>query len=467
MLTRVFRPALLAVFLLGLLQAGQPAGAVTYSLTDLGVFTNAPSPSATYVSQPNNINNAGQIAAGTLINGTYQARLYTGGNWVNLGNLGGGNSQSEGLNEAGWVVGQSLTAAIGGDNHAFLWIPGSTNGIAGNPQMQDLGTPGHDSESGDINNKGIIAGWENDPGTGNDNAFSYNCSNGVMLNLSNSIIQAAQNVNFNTFSFVNLSGDSYGHAINDLGHIVGWAYDNNIAGNQAFLWTNSAANSNGTALLLGDLNGGYSGSEALGINNSDQITGDAKNFNGDVHAFRYSVASGVLTDLGVLGNGDYSSGNSINNSNAIVGLSNLGQAGLYYHAIIAVSNRVADLNTLVDASGTNWVLVEANFINDSGRIVGYGTNLADGLLHCFLLTPVVPGVFSPKITAFAVSKTNVVLKFTTTNAATYYVESRTNLKVGGWSNLVSGIAGTGGTNTVTNTAATSGTRFFRVRQTIP
>ena len=45
-----------------------------------------------------------------------------------------------------------------------------------------------------------------------------------------------------------------------------------------------------------------------------------------------------------------------------------------------------DLNDLVDpASG--WTLTVAQSINDSGWIVGYGTNPA-GQTHAFLLTPV-------------------------------------------------------------------------------
>jgi probable HAF family extracellular repeat protein len=460
-MTRFLRPrvatGLLCVFMLAWAHL---AGAVLYTVTDLGVFNE--SASTTYNSQPNNINSSNQIAAGNWINGANQAMLYGGGVWTNLGTLGGANAQAEGLNNLGWVVGRSGDGSS--DDHAFLWIAGATNGVAGNPQMVDLGVAGYDSDAGDINNNGVIAGWAYNPNTQNNEPFSY--TNGVMTDLQGALNKAAQNSSGN----VSLEGDSYSHAINDTGHIVGFAQDNNsYTGYQAFFWTNSPAKTNGTALFLGDVAGGYNGSEALGININDQITGDAETTSTDTHAFRYVVSSNAMIDLGVLGNGDYSSGNCINNSNIIVGLSNLGQAGVVYHAFIAVSNTLTDLNTLLDSSGTNWTLTEADYINDAGKIVGTGTVTNDGLQHAFLLTPVVPAVFTPKITAFKTSKTNVVLTFTTTNAATYYLDSRTNLVAGGWSsNLVGSLAGTGSPLTVTNPAATtSGNRFFRIRQTIP
>ena len=44
------------------------------------------------------------------------------------------------------------------------------------------------------------------------------------------------------------------------------------------------------------------------------------------------------------------------------------------------------LNTLIDPA-SRWTLESANAINDSGWIVGYGTNAA-GQNHASLLTPV-------------------------------------------------------------------------------
>jgi hypothetical protein len=47
---------------------------------------------------------------------------------------------------------------------------------------------------------------------------------------------------------------------------------------------------------------------------------------------------------------------------------------------------MSDLNTLLVASVTGWVLNGATGINDSGQITGYGDY--NGLQRAFLLTPV-------------------------------------------------------------------------------
>ena len=44
------------------------------------------------------------------------------------------------------------------------------------------------------------------------------------------------------------------------------------------------------------------------------------------------------------------------------------------------------MNSLIDPS-SGWILADATAINDSGQIVGNGTNPA-GQTHAFLLTPI-------------------------------------------------------------------------------
>ena len=141
----------LAVMLL----AGAVAGrADTYTLTDLGsVTTNLEARSVMA-----GINSRSFVVQTFVTNGVPQARLYTGA-WTNLGTLGGFNSFAEGLDESNRVVGSSLLPA-GATNHAFLWTPGGTNGVAGNPQMKDLGTlGGSNSAAYDINYFGAVAGY--------------------------------------------------------------------------------------------------------------------------------------------------------------------------------------------------------------------------------------------------------------------------------------------------------------------
>src|SRR4249920_902937 len=58
---------------------------------------------------------------------------------TDLGTLGGLGSVASAINNSGQVVGEANTAVVG-VYHAFLWTAGGTSGVAGNPQMQDLGT---------------------------------------------------------------------------------------------------------------------------------------------------------------------------------------------------------------------------------------------------------------------------------------------------------------------------------------
>src|SRR6266481_9308410 len=95
------------------------------------------------------INTAGDIAGySTLANGSYRAFLYTAGQMVNLGTLGADYSVAYDLNDSGQVVGDSDT--VSGEDHAFLYSNG---------QMTDLGTLGGDSSTAhSINNLGVIVG---------------------------------------------------------------------------------------------------------------------------------------------------------------------------------------------------------------------------------------------------------------------------------------------------------------------
>ena len=77
-------------------------------------------------------------------------------------------------------------------------------------------------------------------------------------------------------------------------------------------------------------------------------------------------------------------------------------------------------------------------------------------------------VTAPLLTSLSVLNLDVVLGFSTSTGATYFVESRTDLAAGNWLNTLTNIAGVGGTKTVTHTnGAGLPERLYRVRVTVP
>src|SRR5215510_12404431 len=84
-----------------------PAFAQTYTVTDLGTL--GPNSLGNY-SVANSINGAGQIAGASSAPSTQMsdpAFLYSNGQMINLGTLGGEDGQARGINTSGQIVGYS------------------------------------------------------------------------------------------------------------------------------------------------------------------------------------------------------------------------------------------------------------------------------------------------------------------------------------------------------------------------
>lgn len=321
------------------------------------------------------LNAAGQVTGSSQLPGDLAEHAFRSGpgGLTDLGTLGGSVSFGYALNDSGLVVGESFLADDTAPPHAFLF----------DATMVDLGTLGGVSSIAKaINNAGQVTGDIQTLGSTVE-AFIY--SGGTMMSLGH------------------LGGFySRAAAINQSGNIVGNSLTD-IFDQHAFLYTN------GVMIDLGSLGGGYS--DAFALNDNNVVVGESYLANGELHGFVYS--SGTMTDLGTLG-GTYSSAFAINNAGQIIGrsrttddaqlngfiysggvMTDLGTLGGSFSAPYAINNlgqivgqseqsdgslraflwqtgTMTDLNTLLPTN-SGWVLDSAQFINDSGRIVGTGT----------------------------------------------------------------------------------------------
>jgi probable HAF family extracellular repeat protein len=218
------------------------------------------------------VNNSGQIAL-TLQpspGGPSQAYSRTGGQTpINLGTLGGLNSQTGGINNNGEIVGTSENSS--GYSRAFSWTRSGG--------MVNLGTLNgfNESEASGVNDSGQVVGdLANAVTTGNTgpvHAFSYTPSGGM--------------VDLGT-----LPGtvNSVAMAVNASGEVVGDSSSHAVTGGSslAFSWTSA-----GGMVNLGMLPGGGQDTGATGINDNGVIVGTSAN-----DAFIYE--NGKMTNLNTL-----------------------------------------------------------------------------------------------------------------------------------------------------------------------
>jgi hypothetical protein len=123
-----------------------------------------------------------------------------------------------------------------------------------------------------------------------------------------------------------------------------------------------------------------------------------------------------------------------------------------------------DLNALLDAVSTGWVIGGAWSMNDAGRIVGVGIDPASGQTHAVLLTPVTELL----ITQCSLTATNTLaLGWPAVLGAQYQMESADHLGSPEWHDV-------GGPITAQATNATlvlpfdisNNAQFYRVRQVV-
>jgi probable HAF family extracellular repeat protein len=247
-------------------------------------------------SQANSLNSSGAVAGTSYAGGSAQAVVWSDSARVELGTLGGAESEAMGINAGGVVVGRADTAA--GQGHAFRWLNG---------RMEDLGTlPGGSwSSAYAISDNGQIAGYGM-TGSGFFRAFLMNPGLGL--------------TELGTLG----GGNSYAFGINTAGQVAG--HSSTASGYlHAYLY------SSGRMTDLGTLGGAQS--YAYGINNAGEVVGQSwLTGSPTTHAFLYR--SGRMTDLNTLidpaGGWELVEAYGVNDSGQIVGLGLLGGRTLAY-----------------------------------------------------------------------------------------------------------------------------------------
>jgi probable HAF family extracellular repeat protein len=337
-----------ACTVLGLVASQSADAASLYSLTDLGSLTGKT------FSYASSINNLGQVAVNSGFNDS-RAFLYSDDQLIEIEPLPGDDAIGiTDINNFGQVVGNSVNNNTFSGNHALIYSDGTT---------QSLGLNGIPYA---INDSGQVVGGTTGGGIFPELAFPYGAA---------FLYSGGTTTIINT----NLQENYVASGMNNLGQVVG------IFGSpsRAFLYDN------GTITNLGTLPGdNYSSAED--INDLGQVVGvSAPSGVNDGTAFLYSSNTGMIS-LGKLFPTDaYSVAIGINNLGQVVGWSGTNpnfysESGVGIRAFLYSDGIMQDLNELI-APGSDFILTQAQGINDRGQIAGAG--VINGELHAVLLTP--------------------------------------------------------------------------------
>jgi probable HAF family extracellular repeat protein len=367
-------------------ELGLQAKLATYKVVQLGSLGGT-------ASSGNGISNPGLVAGSSNVpgDGASHAALWQNGTLIDLGTLGGPNSNAAwpGINSRGTVVGIAETPEPGGENWScqFFFPTATGNQCLGFVWEDGVMTPiptwagGVNGFATEVNNRGQVVGWAE------NGVEDPTCNPPVVLQF--------RGYRFDTRTgemreLTPLPGDSTstGNAINERGQVVGISgrCANAVGGfsaEHAALWE-----PDGTVIEIDNL-GGEAWHTPMDINEHGDVTGfgNPASVAGDAfapHAFLWTRHGGIV-DLGVL-DGDVSSqGLGINDRGQVVGLSR-GAGGDRAVLWEEGGTIMTDLNTVTP--GYDGTLLYAGHINDAGVITGAARDADTGDVVTFVATPV-------------------------------------------------------------------------------
>lgn len=332
-----------------------------------------------------------------------QAETYT---VTDIGHPGGIYSQAGGINKSGDVVGFiQLSGGGSEDTIGFVYSGGTVSTI---PPLA-----GYDySSAAAINNSGEIVGVNSSASSNNVAAFSQTPTKTTNLGTLGGTYAVASAINSNgeivgssttaqssqpqAFTYIGgvMTGlganggiNSYANGVNDNGYVVGNFEDNNGL-DHAFLYDPTSNTMNDLGSLVTDPTL-YPKAGADAINNAADVVGYSSTDSGDTDAVEFT--GGKAIDLGNLGGG-HANASSINNLGQIVGSSR--DANHNFSGFVYERGAMFNLNSLLDP-GSDWQIIGALGINDSGQIAAEGFNTVTGQQDALLLTPNAAAVPTP------------------------------------------------------------------------
>jgi probable HAF family extracellular repeat protein len=341
-----------------------------YSLEDLGVVKGMEA------SQPAAMNNLTHIA-GTAYKGEQTCAFHYDYSKKYMEDAGGLNSRGFGISSTNVVVGDAFFISTVLGSHAAILQGGFA---------KDLGVlKGQTfSRANGINAIGQVVGFSGRKRDSSDSrAFMWTGQAGMMD--------------------IGTLGGAYAqaYAINDAGYITGTAQTAaaDVMPTHAFVYRALSPNRE-PMRDLGVLGGNYS--YGMAINSYNHVVGystvrvNANRVHGFLHDGRNMIDLGSLSPGSTSGS-DVSVALGVNKLDQVVGYSYLPAAGeapmqqvafLWSRISSTVGGKMVNLNTLLDDTGQNYLLVSAVAINDNGQILAsaYITN-DGGSLRAVLLTP--------------------------------------------------------------------------------
>lgn len=328
---------------------------------------------------------------------------------TDLGAPSGGVSAALGINASGHVVGSTTTS--GSVQHAFRWDPTTPNATTG--ASTDIHPAAADSSlAGGINATGMVVGWYSMSGnshpfrtaamtavnTATDDlgggtlfgaASGINDSGGVVGQINNRAYRTSgPTIVMATDAIGPASGSSNGAFISNTGVTAG-----TVPGGVFQHAAEAAAGGLLADIVPGGPVGAQMAADSYCVNSSAVVAGaftvdSSDSFGTLYHAFRTNAGANLnplLDDLGTLGDTNSMSwAYGVNSSGLTVGVSQI--VGGAMHGFRAGGAGMEDLNGLLDASGSGWVITAAYAINDAGQIVGTGIDPVSGKSHAILLS---------------------------------------------------------------------------------